>query len=204
LALELATLRKEEAEAKRLLTLATPRAERAGVLTWTLAEEGVSIRKGDIVGRIADLGSFRVDATVSDVHARRLSAGMPVHVRVGETSLTGTIATVHPTVDNGAIKLTVSLADRSHRALRANQRVDVLIVTGHKDRVLQIAKGPFADGEGPAQVFVVRDARAVRTPVRIGLVSFETFEIVDGLAEGDEAIVSDMRDYLHMAEVRIR
>jgi hypothetical protein len=41
----------------------------------------------------------------------------------------------------------------------------------------------------------------VRTPITLGLVSFDDYEVVNGLVEGDEVIISDMRDYLHLAEV---
>ena len=83
-------------------------------------------------------------------------------------------------------------------------RVDVLVVTGRKDDVLRIKKGPFADGEGGRQAFVVHGKRAVRTPIELGLASFDDFEVVQGLALGDEVIISDMRDWIHVREIRIR
>ena len=204
LALELATLANERREAMRQLELAAPKADRKGVLTWSLTVEGATIRKGEAIARISDLSSFRVDATVSDVHATRLAAGLQVQVKVGDETLDGTVATVLPTIQNGVITLQVALADKSSRLLRSNMRVDVLIITGRKPNVLRIKKGPFADGEGARQAFVVRGDRAVRTPVELGLASYDDFEVVRGLAQGDEVIISDMRDYAHLKEIRIR
>ena len=43
-------------------------------------------------------------------------------------------------------------------------------------------------------VFVLRGDVAVRTPVRFGLKSYEYYQVLDGLAEGDEVILSDMSD----------
>ena len=204
LGLEMSKLQQEQREARRLLDLATPRADRDGVLTWALTEEGVAIRKGDVIARIADLKSFRVDATVSDVHARRLSAGLPVTVKVDDDTLEGTISSVLPTIQNGAITLHVALKDPSSPLLRSNLRVDVGIVTARKPRVVRIKRGPFATGEGVQQVFVIRGNRAVRTPVELGLSSFDQFEVVRGLVPGDEAVISDMSDYTRLKEVRIR
>ena len=48
---------------------------------------------------------------------------------------------------------------------------------------------------------MVRGDQAVRTPIALGLVSFDDYEVVSGLVEGDEVIISDMRDYLHLAQV---
>jgi HlyD family secretion protein len=204
LALEMSKLRKESREARRVLELATPRADRDGVLTWALTQEGVAIKKGDVIARIADLGSFRVEATVSDVHAKRLAPGLPVVVKVDDEALAGKVSQVLPTIQNGAVTLHVALRDPSHAVLRSNLRVDVGIVTARKPRVVRIKRGPFATGEGVQQVFVVRGDRAVRTPVELGLASFDQVEVVRGLVDGDEAIISDMSDYMRLKEVRIR
>jgi HlyD family secretion protein len=205
LVLERGALGKEVAQARRQLELATTRADRDGVVTWALNEEGVLVRKGDVIARIADLHSFRVDATVSDVHAKRLVAGMPVLVRVTEEdALEGRISAIYPKIDNGVMTFTVSLHDKSNRLLRSNLRVDVLVITDRKPRVLRVKKGPFAEGDGYRQAFVVRGDRAIRTPITLGLASFDDFEVVGGLADGDEVIVSDMRDYLHLREIGLK
>jgi HlyD family secretion protein len=204
LGLEMAKLEKERQEAQRVLTLATPRADRDGVLTWALTQEGVAIRKGDVIARVADLQSFRVDASVSDVHAKRLSPGLPVSVRVNEETLDGRVSQVLPTVQNGAITVQITLAQPSNPVLRSNLRVDVGIITASKPRAVRIRRGPFAASDGLQQVFVIRGDRAVRTPVELGLASFDHFEVVRGLAPGDEAIISDMSDYGRLKEVRIR
>ena len=202
--LEIATLRKERVEAARLLSLGTARADRSGVVTWTLLEEGVAVRSGDTIARVADLGSFRVEAAVSDVHSKRLSVGLPVTVNVGDDRLHGVVSSVRPTIQNGALTFDVALQERSSPALRSNLRVDVLVVVGRRERALTLRRGPALEGEGEQQLFVVQGGRAVRRPVRVGLTGFESCEIVDGLKEGDEVVLSDMRDYGHLSEVRIQ
>jgi HlyD family secretion protein len=204
LSLEMATLRQEEREARRQLSLAAPKATRSGVLTWSLTEEGVAIRKGDVLARLADLSSFRVEATLSDVHAKDVTVGLPVAVKVGETTLDGTVSNVLPTIKNGIMTVQVTLREKSNQLLRSNLRVDTFIVTGRRARALRLKRGPFADGAGPMDAFVVRGDRAVRTRLELGISSFEEFEVVKGLVPGDEVIVSDMKDYLHLTEVRIR
>lgn len=204
LALETGKLQKDQAEARRVLALATPRADRAGVVTWTPTEEGATIRKGDVIARLADLSAFRVDASVSDAYASRLSVGQPVQVRVDDRMLDGQISDVLPTVQNGVITVRVALKDRSHPLLRSNLRVEVFIVTGHRARALRVRKGTSTSGEGVQQVFVVRGDRADRVRVRFGIASFDFVEVVDGLAAGDEVIVSDMTDYQHLASIRLR
>lgn len=204
LALEMGTLRKEAEEARRQLALAAPRATRRGVLTWSLSEEGSAIRKGDVVARIADLSSFRVDATLSDVHAKRVSVGLPATVRVGGETLEGVVSNILPTIKNGVMTLQVALKEKSSPLLRSNLRVDAFIVIGRRAKALRIRRGSFVQGEGPADVFVVRDGWGVRTRAELGIAGFEDYEVLRGLSEGDEVIVSDMKDYVHLREIRIK
>jgi HlyD family secretion protein len=204
LVLEMATLRKQRAEAARRLSLGTMRADRAGVVTWTVNEEGAAVRSGDVVARLADLASFRLEATVSDLHAQRLGVGLPVVVKAGEASLQGTVSNVLPTIHDGALTFGVALAEKSHPALRSNLRVDVLVVLGRKPDALRLPRGPEIEGSGVQPLFVVRGGRALRREVRLGLMAFEACEVVDGLQEGDEVVLSNMAAYRHLAEVRIR
>jgi len=45
---------------------------------------------------------------------------------------------------------------------------------------------------------------ALRRNVRIGLTNMDRTEILGGLEAGDEIILSDMSDYAHRKEIRIR
>ena len=203
LSLERGSLDKEAAQARRLLDLSTTKSDRDGVLTWVLSQEGALVRRGDVIARIADLSSFRVDATVSDIHAGRLRTGMTAVVRVNDLDLQGTVTDVFPAVENGVLRFTVALADASHAGLRPSLRTDVLVITDRKAHALRIKRGPFADNVA-RQAFVIRGNRAVRIPIQVGLSGVDDLELLSGGSEGDELIISDMKDYLHLSEVRIK
>jgi len=53
-------------------------------------------------------------------------------------------------------------------------------------------------------LFKVRGNVALRRNVRIGLTNMDRTEILGGLEAGDEIILSDMSDYAHRKEIRIR
>lgn len=202
--LELRMLQKDKQEAQKELDRATPKPDRNGVLTWTLATEGATVHKGDMVAKVSDLSTYRVDAMISDVHAGRLSVGQSAQVKIGDTLLEGTLTSILPTIENGIIKLLVQLEDKVNRALRSNLRVEVFIVMGRERETLRVQKPQFVDVEGRAHVFIVRDNLAIRTPVSVGLIGFDFVEIKSGLSEGDEVILSDMSEYKHLREVRLK
>jgi HlyD family secretion protein len=204
LSLQRGGLSRDADEARRLLDLALTKSDREGVVTWVTPQEGALVRRGDVIARIADLSSFRVDGSVSDVHAGRVRPGAPVIVQIGKSQLSGSIADVFPTVENGIIRFTATLDDRSNRSLRPNLRADVLIVTDRRARTLRVKRGPFADGAGERYAFALHGSRAVRTGIELGLLGFDEVEVTRGLREGDEIVISDMRDYAHLSEIRVR
>ena len=202
--IEMAILRQEKQDKERRLRLATTQSDRDGVLTWVVQEVGSVVNQGAVIARVADLSSFRVEATLSDVHASQLMPGLTARVLANEKMLDGMITSILPTIKDGAMTIVIGLKDKADPNLRSNLRVDVYVVSGHKDKALKIKRGPAVPGEGIHDLFVIRGDVAVRTPVKIGLSSFEEAEVLSGLMEGDEVIVSDMSDYSSRKEISVR
>lgn len=200
---ELSTARRELTESQHQLDLAMTRADRDGVLTWVIPEVGTMVRRGDVVARVADLSAYRVLASISDIHASHIAAGMPVKVKVDDaTMLDGAISSVDPRIDNGAMKFYVDLDGGTHPKLRNNLRVDVLVVTGRHERALRVRRGSLGQSDHE-DVFVVRGDRLVRVPVRWGLTGEQEIEVGSGLAAGDEVVTSNMSDYAGVGTLRL-
>jgi HlyD family secretion protein len=204
LALEHDILVRERRDAERALRQGSAASPRGGVLTWVISGEGVSVARGDELARVADLSTFKVEATLSDVHAARIRAGQPVMVRAGELSLLGTLTKIHPKVENGIVRLEVALRQADHPLLRPNLRVDVHVISERREGALTVRRGSIIATDGGHALFQVMGKEAVRRSVRLGITNFERTEILEGLAEGDEVILSDMSDYANRKEIRIR
>lgn len=202
--LELATLEGQRREARRVLDLGSTRAPRDSVVTWTVTEAGALVRRGEPLARLSDLKSFRIEATVSAVHGRSLRSGLQAMVRLGKVDLRGEVSTVEPTVRDGVMRLWIRLEEPMNSVLRPSQKADVQIITDRRADVARVARGPFLSGEQTQDVFVVRDGRAFRTRVEFGLIGYDTVEIAKGLEAGDEMIVSDMANYLHARELKLK
>ena len=123
----------------------------------------------------------------------------------GEETLEGTVSAIDPTIRNGV--LTFTRVARRQVARRCCGRTCGSTWTcspSARRRALRVARGPFATGEGAQNVFVLHGAFAERRRLRLGAASPTHFEVLEGLREGDEVIVSDMTDYLHAARLRVR
>lgn len=203
LAMEAEVLRQERAAAERDLEVGTTRAPRAGVVTWTVAQEGVTVGRGEPVARVADLTSFGVEADVSDVHAAALRPGLPARVELGRAPLEATVETVFPTIEDGVVRFRLVLADPAHAGLRNNLRVDVHVVTQRLPAALRLPRGPALQG-GRQELFVVDGDRAIRRTVELGLAGPQLWEVRSGLAEGERVVLSDTSDHSRAKEIRLR
>lgn len=183
--------RREEEESKRQLELAMMRADDDGILTWMISEAGATVRRGDVLARIADLSAYRVVATISDIHAARLAAGMRARVKLDDVVIAGTIESVDPRIESGVVRFYVTLDEPAHARLRNNLRADVFVIAGSKRDALVVRRGTLGRID-PNHAFVVRGETAVRLPIRFGLAGDETIEILDGANEGEEIVISDM------------
>jgi HlyD family secretion protein len=191
-------------EAERKIKQADVKATQRGVLTWVNENVGTQIRQGDPLARVADLSSFKVQASISDTYADQLRTGGPVTVRVNDTDLRGTISGIRPTVENGLVTFFVALQDRSHQLLRSNLRVDVFVVTAFVENVVRVKNGPFYNGSRDQPVFVIQGDKAVRRKVNIGASNFDFVELKDQVQPGEEVIISDMSDYKNVEELTLK
>src|SRR5258706_11918028 len=202
--LDLRTAQKERDQSERQLNLAMARSDQDGVLTWVLPEVGATVRKGDVLARVADLSAYRVVATVPDVHASKLAAGMRAHVKLDDaTTVDGTISSIDPRMENGVAKFYVTLDQRAHPKLRNNLRVDVFPILGSRGNVLRVRRGALGQGERE-EVYVVRGGTLVGTPVHWGLTGEEVIQPTYGLREGDDVVISNMNDYQGIGELRMK
>jgi len=203
LSMEVDLTQNQRSAAERDMASATVRSDNDGVLTW-VADEGSTVSKGDPIARVADTRSFRVDADIPDVYAGRLKFGMPVAVSIGAAALQGSLAGIAPAAENGVVTIKVALQDNSNPALRPDLKVDIFIPTERKSGVLLIQRGPALTGENTREVFVVQGATAVKIQVALGITSADRCEVIQGLKQGDEVIISDMRGYMHLNQVAIK
>jgi HlyD family secretion protein len=201
--LQQAILRKQLQQQQQLLAQASVRAPFAGMLTSLMAEEGASVATGQLVARVSELNNYRVEATVSDFHARALEAGQAVRVEQNGKQLAGKVQTILPEIQNGAIKLLVALDQPNDPQLRNKMRVDVNIVTEQKTAALIVDSGAAFNGRGRQAAFLVRDGVARKSIVELGAGDGHAVEIVAGARLGDRFIVSDITGFKDADSIRI-
>ncbi len=199
LELEVLIQDKKLRELSRKLQETAVRAPRGGVITWVNENIGQKVNEGDPLVRIANLESFRIEATCSDRYSNLIKVGMPVKVRVNRTMIEGVINSILPAVENNTIAFVVLLNESNHQDLRPNMRVEVFIISDKKEDVVKVRNGSAFTGGVEQEVFVVEGSKAIKRKVKIGLTNTEFVELRgENIQPGEQIIISDMQDFIHL------
>lgn len=198
---------KELHEFERKLQQANIVATRAGVLTFVNKNLGTKVNEGEILARIADLGSFKISGSISDNYAQQVRIGMPVVVKVNETTtVRGSITNISPSVSNNVLSFDVALDDKNANAqLRPKMKVEVFLVTASQRKTMRVPNGAAFKGGSVQDIFVLKPkGKAERRTVKIGLTNFDFVEITEGISAGETVIISDMSKFQNVQEVEIK
>jgi HlyD family secretion protein len=202
--LELNIFSKNIAEMRRTLDDARIRSPRKAVLTYVNSEVGAQIVQGSRVAIVSDLSHFKIEGEIADSYGDRIAPGSRVVVKTGKERFDGIVSDVTPLSRNGVISFTVQLDDNANSSLRSGLKTDVYVLHAVKDDVLRIANASFYNGRGEYDMFVVNANRLIKKRVRLGESSFDYVEVVSGLSEGDDVVVSDMSAYRDKMKLSIK
>ncbi len=160
------------------------------VATVEVEHRDVVVQGQPLVG-VVDLSELELDVSIPETYADRVVPGVEALVRIGGKLVDGVVTQVAPEVLSGQVAGRVAFVDGAPEGLRQNQRLSTRLVLARRDDVLTLPRGPFVESTG-GEVYVVADDLAVRRPAAFGVVSVTKVEIVDGLSEGEQVVISDM------------
>ena len=201
--LELNIFRKSLAETRRTLEDAQIRSPRKAILTYVNNEIGSQIGQGAKVAIVSDSSHFKIEGEIADTYGDRIAAGSKAVIKIGSEKLDGTVSDVTPLSKNGVISFTVQLEEDNHKRLRSGLKTDVYVMNAVKDDVLRIANSSYYVGKGEYELFVVNGNQLLKRKVQLGDSNFEYVEVVSGLQEGEQVIVSDMNAYKDKNKLKI-
>jgi HlyD family secretion protein len=149
-----------------------------------------SVAKDAPLLTVVDLSALEVEIKVTESLARDLRPGMSADLEGGGHHWQGSVSGVSPEVVAGQVTARLRFGSEKPAGLRQSQRLSVRILIDRRDNVLMVDRGAFVDQEGGGYAYLVHDNVAERHPVRLGAASIAKVEILDGLAAGDQIVIS--------------
>ena len=201
--IELRIFEKTLNESRRLLNDARILASQSGTLSFINNQIGAQVEAGTQLAILSDLSAFKVEGEIADTYAERMSIGSKATVKAGGVELEGTVVNITPSVKNGVIKFIVMLKDAGNKSLRSGLKTDVYVMQDIRENTLRVRTSSYYIGPGMYDLWVISGNRAEKRQVELGQSNYQYAEVVSGLLQGDEVIISDMKKHKDKSTIKI-
>ncbi len=180
------------------------RAGMTGVLQQLPVEVGQRVTPGTNIARVADPTKLKAQIKIAETQAKDIQINQPASIDTRNGIIPGHVIRVDPAVEQGTVTVDVALDGPLPKGARPDLSVDGTIELERLDNVLYVGRPAFAQDGATVGVFkLASNGEAVRTPVHFGRSSVNTIEILDGLKEGDQVILSDTSAYDSHDRIRL-
>jgi len=176
----------------------------AGQVAALAVEDRDAVLRGQALLGVVDLSDLEVEVGIPENAADQVAPGVAAAMTIDGVERQGRLTRVAPEVRSGQVIGRVAFEGGVPPGLRQNQRVATRLLLDRREHVLKVPRGPFLESGGGHWVYVVKDGLARRRQIQVGAVSVSEVEIVAGLDEGDEIVLSDMSRFDDAGTVLIR
>jgi len=196
----LARLKRDQATGLKV------RAGTSGVLQEVSVQVGQQVTPGFNIARVADPASLKAELKITETQIKDVKLGQPVAVDTRNGIIQGEVQRIDPAAREGTFTVDVTLTGPLPSSARPDLSVDGTIELERLTDVLHVGRPAFGQGQQTVGLFrLTPDGQeAVRVQVTLGRSSVSNIEIVSGLKEGDQIILSDTTQMDSYDHIRIR
>lgn len=163
-----------------------------GELGLLTPEIGQSIARGENMGQINVLTSYKVSAQIDEHYIDRVRTQLTGKLERQAHEYDLKIRRVYPEVRNGTFKIDMTFSDTMPENIRTGQTYFISLQLGQPKEAIMVPVGGFFQETGGQWIFVLdpSETYAVRRNITIGRKNPKYYEVLDGLKPGEKVIVS--------------
>ena len=183
----LARLRREQFNALKV------RAGMEGVLQLLPVEVGSRVTPGTNLARVAHPGKLKAVVRIAETQAKDVMNLQKASVDTRNGVVAAHVARVDPSAQQGTVTVDLALDGPLPKGARPELSVDGTIELERLADVLYVGRPAQGQAESLVGLFKLGEGgvEATRVKVQLGRTSVNTVEVVSGLKEGDQVVLSD-------------
>ncbi|HSM87231.1 MAG TPA: HlyD family efflux transporter periplasmic adaptor subunit, partial [Candidatus Limnocylindrales bacterium] len=176
-----------------------------GVLQELPVQVGQRVTQGTILAKVVQPDHLKAELKIPETQAKDIVIGQQAEIDTHNGVVAGTVSRIDPAVLNGTVTVDVKLDGPPPKGARPDLSVDGTITLERLDNVLYVGRPAFGQEKSTVGMFKIdADGKgASRVPVELGRSSVNTIEILRGLKEGDQVILSDMSRWDNVNRIRL-
>jgi HlyD family secretion protein len=176
-----------------------------GVLQEQTLKIGQFVTPGTTLAKVVQPQRLKAELKIAETQAKDIQIGQPASVDTHNGVIPGHVVRIDPSVVNGTVTVDVTLDAKLPQGARPDLSVDGTIDLEKMENVLYVGRPAFGQEQSTVGMFKLETDgnNAVRAQVKLGRSSVNTVEILQGLKEGDQVILSDMSRWDSQDRVRL-
>ncbi len=157
---------------------------------------GQSLTTGQSIGKVDLMGGYKLVAKIDEYYINKLHAGIKGTLESNGKEYNVIVSKVLPEVVQGQFSAELNFADNNKPDdLKIGMTFGVKLKLSADTQSLMIPKGNFFKDTNGKWIFVTENGKAVRKNTSLGRENPLYYEVLSGLKEGEQVIVSDYSDY---------
>jgi len=182
---------------QRQLDNLTVRAPINGQLTSLNGEIGQTINRGQNLGRIDNIESYKIEVPVDEFYLARISIGRTGTFTFNNKEYKLVIKKIYPQITEGKFKVDMHFQGEIPNGIRRGQTLHIKLALGDLSEAILVSSGGFYQSTGGQWIFVIDESEnfAVRRNIKINRKNTLEYEIVSGLKPGEKVITSSYDNY---------
>jgi HlyD family secretion protein len=194
------SLRREQVDQLKV------RAGMRGMLEQITVNVGQQVSPGTNLARVADPTRLKAELRIAETQSRDLTIGQKAKVDTRIGIIDGTVIRIDPAAQQGTVTVDVQLIGELPRGARPDMSVDGTIELERLDNVLFVGRPAFGQEQSTVGLFKLdpTTGEATLAQVQLGRSSVNTIEVLGGLGEGDQVVLSDMSAWDQFDRIRLR
>lgn len=174
-----------------------------GQLSSFDAEVGQSKTRGERLGQVDDLNAFKLEVLIDEFYVTRTQVGQYAEFTLLGQPYELRVSKVYPEIANGQFKIDLEFVGVVPAGIRRGQTLQVRVQLGDAAPALLLSRGGFFQDTGGNWAFVLDPSGefAVKRDIRLGRRNPEYFEVLEGLREGEQVLVSEYAAFSSMDRI---
>jgi HlyD family secretion protein len=181
------------------------RAGTNGVLQEQTLKVGQWVTPGTTLAKVVQPEHLKAELKIAETQAKDIQLNLPASVDTHNGTISGHVMRIDPAVVNGTVTVDVALDGALPQGARPDLSVDGTIDLERISDMLYVGRPVFGQEKSTVTLFKLEPdgVNALRAQVKLGRSSVNTIEVLQGLKEGDQVILSDMSRWDSYDRVRI-
>jgi len=174
-------------------------------LNGNTLQEGQQVPAGTTIAKVANPNRLKAELKIPETEAKDVQLGQPAQVDSHNGVIEGKVIRIDPSVQNGTRTVDVALIGELPPGAVPDLSVDGTIDLERLANVLLVGRPVSGQEKSTVGMFKLQsDGRtATRVQVTLGRSSVNTVEILDGLKDGEQVILSDMSRWDQYERIRL-